>query len=81
MKESMRSVANVFVRNAAGCVASLLAVAVALLGRSDAMAMPAVLSDRETLGVGQSDTGTQISYLQVGMGNGENADWWPPRPE
>ena len=81
MSRSMKSLGNNLVRHAAGWLASFLAVAVALLGRSGSVTAPAAGSDLETYGVAQSEVGAQISYLQVGTEHGDNEDWWPPRPE
>lgn len=83
MSRSVKSLSNNFVRRAAGWMASFLALAsVSLLGRSgEAAASPIVLLDRDTLEVGHSDSDIQINYLQIGMDNGEDGDWWPPKPE
>lgn len=83
MSRSVKFLSNNLVRRAASWIASFLAVAsVSLLGRSgEASASPVASLDRSTLNVGQSDADLQISYLQVGMGKGEDGDWWPPKPE
>lgn len=76
----MRSIGNAFVRHAAGWTASVLAVAVSLLGRSGEVTTHSVNSPKPEsfFGVGQG-TEIQVSYVQLGFKEGE--DWPPPRPE
>lgn len=80
MSRSMKSLGNNLVRHAAGWLASFLAVAVALLGRSADVSDHTVGSLKRSVvyDVG-GDTEAQVSYVQLGFKDGE--DWPPPRPE
>lgn len=80
MRRSMHSLGNSLIRHAAGWLASFLAVAISLVGRSGEAAEPQNSSLRRAsaFDLGESIE-TQVTYVQLGYKDGE--DWPPPRPE
>lgn len=81
MRRSMHSLGNSLIRHAAGWLASFLAVAISLVGRSGEVSLAANRTDLADRDSARDGGAAQISYLQVGGDKGEHEDWWPPKPE
>jgi len=81
MNQKIRTIGNAVVRLAAGWLASLLAVAVSVLGRSGEISAQPIALPKLELYKADQGAGTGISYVQLGFKDKDGGEWWPPKPE